>query len=91
MTLKDFLQSMSLRHRDRFAERCGTTGGHLRNISYGYKQAAAELAICIERESHGAVTVEELRPDVDWEVIRSSRARRKGQDQSLYPEKEKAA
>jgi len=75
MNLKAFLQSMPLRNRDLFAERCGTTGGHLRNISYGYKSAAAELAILIERESLGAVTVEELRPDVDWSVIRASRAR----------------
>lgn len=77
MTLKEFLQSMSLRQRDRFAERCGTTGGHLRNVSYGYKQAAESLAINIERESNGAVTVEELRPDVDWSVIRDSRVRRR--------------
>lgn len=77
MTLKEFLQTMSLRQRDRFAERCGTTGGHLRNISYGYKQAAPELAIAIERESNADVTVEELRPDVDWSVIRDSRARRR--------------
>jgi DNA-binding transcriptional regulator YdaS (Cro superfamily) len=68
---------MSLRQRDRFAERCGTTGGHLRNVSYGYKQAAESLAINIERESNGAVTVEELRPDVDWSVIRDSRAKRR--------------
>jgi DNA-binding transcriptional regulator YdaS (Cro superfamily) len=30
----------------------------------------AELAIAIERETAGAVTVEELRPDIDWQVIR---------------------
>jgi DNA-binding transcriptional regulator YdaS (Cro superfamily) len=77
MTLKEFLQTMSLRQRDRFAERCGTTGGHLRNVSYGYKQAAESLAINIERESNGIVTVEELRPDVDWSVIRDSRGRRR--------------
>jgi DNA-binding transcriptional regulator YdaS (Cro superfamily) len=77
MTLKEFLQTMTLRQRDRFAERVGTTGGHLRNVSYGYKKAAESLAINIERESHGIVTVEELRPDVDWRVIRDSRVRRR--------------
>jgi DNA-binding transcriptional regulator YdaS (Cro superfamily) len=27
-------------------------------------------AVTIERETAGAVTVEELRPDIDWQVIR---------------------
>lgn len=29
-----------------------------------------EHCIAIERETAGAVTVEELRPDIDWSVIR---------------------
>lgn len=35
----------------------------------------AEYCIAIERETGGIVTVEQLRPDVDWGVIRRSEAR----------------
>lgn len=70
MDLKTYLSTMTLKERSAFAERCGTTGGHLRNISYGYRLANEGLAINIDRESNGAVCVEELRPDVDWAVIR---------------------
>jgi DNA-binding transcriptional regulator YdaS (Cro superfamily) len=34
----------------------------------------AEWCVAIERETAGAVTVEELRPDVDWAVIRGKPA-----------------
>lgn len=36
----------------------------------GARTLSAEQCIAIERETAGAVTVEELRPDVDWAVIR---------------------
>lgn len=76
MDLKAYLSTMTLKQRSAFAERCGTTGGHLRNVSYGYRPAAEALAIAIERESLGSVLVEELRPDVDWAVIRGRKPRR---------------
>jgi DNA-binding transcriptional regulator YdaS (Cro superfamily) len=34
-----------------------------------------EQCIAIERETAGAVTVEELRPDIDWSVIRGRPAK----------------
>jgi len=34
----------------------------------------AEHCIAIERETHGTVTVEDLRPDLDWAVIRGKPA-----------------
>jgi len=75
MDLKTFLRSLSLRDRAVFAGRCGTSAGHLRNLSYGYRTCDAGLAIAIERETAGAVTCEELRDDVDWSYLRGRRKR----------------
>lgn len=75
MDLKTYLETMSLDDRGGFAERCGTSAGHLRNISYGYKTCREKLAINIERESQGAVTIENLCPDVDWAYVRASRCK----------------
>lgn len=77
MELKDYLETMTLDQRDAFAIRCGTSAGHLRNISYGYKPCGEKLAIEIERESEGRVLCEKLRPDVDWAYLRSTSTRGK--------------
>lgn len=69
--LRDFLRDMGTEaEREGFAVRCGTTSGHLRNVSYGYRPAAAELCVEIERNSAGAVSCEELRPDLPWSRVR---------------------
>lgn len=72
MDLKPFLFAMAMCDRKAFAERCGTTYPHLRNIAYGQKPCGESLAINVERESSGAVRCEELRPDVDWGYLRGS-------------------
>lgn len=76
MELKDYLRTLgSDEARESFALRCGTTLNYLRLIAYNRsgrgKRASAELAICIDRESHGVVPVEKIRPDVDWDYLRS--------------------
>lgn len=73
MNLKTFLQTLDPAQRDAFAQRCRTSFGHLRNVAYG-KKAAEALAIAIERETGGAVTCEELRPDLNehWSYIRGT-------------------
>lgn len=76
MELKSYLDKLAVGEREAFAKRCGTTAGHLRNISYGYKPCGEGLAINIERESEGAVTCEETRPDVDWGYLRGTAAKR---------------
>lgn len=64
MDLKTYLQSLpSEPDRVAFADRCGTSIKHLRNVMYGYKTCATDLAVSIERESAGAVTRPELRED----------------------------
>lgn len=72
MDLKSFLESLSTDEREQFAERCGTTAGHLRNVSYGYRSCAESLAINVERESGRQVRCETLRPDVDWQFVRNT-------------------
>jgi DNA-binding transcriptional regulator YdaS (Cro superfamily) len=70
--LKTFLEPMSQAERENFAKRCGSTAGHLRNVSYGYRSCAESLAISIERESQRLVRCESLRPDVDWQFLRNT-------------------
>lgn len=72
MDLKSFLETLSMTEREDFAERCGSTAGHLRNVSYGYRSCAESLAISVERESGRKVRCESLRPDVDWQFLRNS-------------------
>ncbi len=71
MQLKAYLRSIPVAAREAFAARCGTSHAHLRNIAYG-KTCGEALAIAIDRESGGRVTVEELRPDVDWAYLRGT-------------------
>lgn len=75
MDLKTYWDGLTVEQRETFATACGSTWKHLRNISYGYKSCAEKLAIAIERESHGAVVCETLRPDVDWAYLRSTNPR----------------
>lgn len=70
--LRLLLNDMTTAEQREFAGRCGTSVGYLRKaISSGQKIAEA-TCINIERESRGAVRVEDLRDDVDWAVIRNT-------------------
>lgn len=66
MDLKPYISNMPEPDRELFAKKCGTTLGHMRNVMYRYKPCAPELAVAIWKESNGAVTREELRPDDFW-------------------------
>lgn len=72
--LIDLWRTLNRDGREKFAERCGTTANHLRNIAYGLggKRCGEALCINIERETGGAVRCEELRPDIDWNYLRTS-------------------
>lgn len=70
MQLKAFLKSMTVADRRSFAERCETTLGHLSNVAYGSRTCSPELAVALDRESHGRVAVEESCPSVDWAYLR---------------------
>jgi DNA-binding transcriptional regulator YdaS (Cro superfamily) len=64
MQLIDYIKQFgSSEARERFATAVGSTVGHLRNVGYGYRPCDPKLAMGIERESCGAVTRQELRPN----------------------------
>lgn len=76
MDLREFLRSLGSRQaREEFARRCETSLGQLQQVANGHRRAGESLAINIDRESGGKVPCEQLRPDVDWEYLRSSNSR----------------
>lgn len=60
--------------QSRLAVAIGVTASMVNQLVAGTRPVPVDLAIAIERETAGAVTVEELRPDVDWAVIRGKPA-----------------
>lgn len=74
MELKIFLLSMPVPDREKFAERCGTSYAHLRNIAYGLKPCSPGLAVSVARESDSRIPYESLNTDVDWNYVRESTA-----------------
>ena len=72
--LRLLLNGMSTAEQREFAARCGTSVGYLRKAISSGQKIAESTCINIERESGGAVRVEELRDDVDWAVIRNTPA-----------------
>jgi DNA-binding transcriptional regulator YdaS (Cro superfamily) len=69
--LLDFINSLSKERRAAFCAACGTTVGYLRKACSINQQLGSDLCILIDRESGGMVSVEDLRPDVDWGYLRS--------------------
>lgn len=68
MVLKNYLKKYTREERSALASRCGTTLGHLTNVSYGYKSCSAELAAALERETRGAVKRRDMCPS-NWRQI----------------------
>lgn len=68
MDLRSYLNSLSPTDQATFAGRVGTSVGYLRKaISVG-SSFSPELAVTIEKESHGAVTRKDLFPE-KWPLI----------------------
>ena len=65
MTLIEYLNSLPPEKRSELAARCGTSFDYLRQIGYGNRPCSPLIAVCLERESEGAVTRKMLFPD-DW-------------------------
>lgn len=65
--LKTHLAPLSKDEREAFANRCGTTLGHLNNVMYGVRPCATDLAVSIERESGLTVRRWDVRPK-DWHL-----------------------
>lgn len=75
--LRNFLKAMPPEQQEQFAKRIGTSLGYLRKAISVQSRFSEGMAINIERESGGAVTVEELRPDLapQWAYIRGTAKR----------------
>jgi Uncharacterized protein conserved in bacteria, prophage-related len=69
--LRLFLRTMKPDEQQRFALDCGTTINYLRKkISDRSSKLGIKICIEIENHSRGEVRCEELRPDVNWPVLR---------------------
>ena len=69
MDIQTFLKSLKTKdRRHEFSSRCGTTLGHLQNVSYGLRPCSPQLAVAIEQQSDSRVTRKELLPDT-WHLI----------------------
>lgn len=53
------------------ARRLDVSRAFVSQLCSGIRPVPVRVAIAIERETAGAVTVEELRPDIDWSGIRA--------------------
>lgn len=78
MDLKTYLTALPPEQREQFAVACLTTAGHMRNVMYGLKSCATDLAVRIEQQSNGKVTRQELRTDWadHWPELRAKGAPR---------------
>ena len=63
------LKSLEQKERDLLAEKCGTTSKYLYQIAYGNKPCRVDLAIDIDKQTSGNVSIFTLRPDVDWKYV----------------------
>lgn len=64
MKLSDYLQTLSDEEKNAFAKLAGINRQYLWAISRGWRAAGGRAMVAIERASDGAVTAEELRPDL---------------------------
>jgi DNA-binding transcriptional regulator YdaS (Cro superfamily) len=68
MELRHYLKTLSRDDRKAFAERIGTTVGHLNNMASGCSPISPRYAAQIEIATEGAVPRSESRPE-DWHLI----------------------
>jgi DNA-binding transcriptional regulator YdaS (Cro superfamily) len=73
--LRKYLNSLEPEAQESYAKRCGTTVGYLRKAISAKQRIAESTAILLERESGGEVSVESVRPDVDWAYLRGTSKR----------------
>ena len=67
----DFYDSLTKKERASLATRCGTTAGTLKNARYSQRPIKARLAVAIDRETKGAVSMFGLAPhDLDWAYVK---------------------
>ncbi|QXI30496.1 MULTISPECIES: transcriptional regulator [Pseudomonas] len=72
MNFLDYIKSLDPSRLEALAASCATSTGQLKQVAYGNRRASAGLAIAIDRGTDAQVTCEDLRPDIDWQYLRSS-------------------
>jgi DNA-binding transcriptional regulator YdaS (Cro superfamily) len=70
MTLKDYLDGLPRGGQSAMAKMLGIAPAYLYQMANGMRPISAERCPQIERLTDGAVRCEDLRPDVDWAVLR---------------------
>lgn len=70
--LREYLNNLSTEEQSAFVRRCNTSVSYLRKAISAKQHLGPNLAIAIERETDGAVSCEDLRPDVDWQFLRNT-------------------
>lgn len=73
-TLRDYINGLSTDEQLDFAARAGTTIGFLRKAISVKQKLGEGICIRLVKASDGALLPEDLRPDVEWDVVRDSRA-----------------
>lgn len=74
-SLRTYLNSLDRESQEEYARRCDTSVGYLRKALSTKERIAESTAIALDRESGGAVPVEDVRPDVDWSYLRGTSKR----------------
>lgn len=69
--LRDYLKTLSPSEQTEFAVRCGTTIGYIRKVLCIKGRIGETLALSIERESGGLVSIESLLPEFSLELKKS--------------------
>lgn len=73
MKLREYMNIKGVRPT-RLASMLGVAPTYLYQMTVGIRSISPERAIQIEKATDGAVTCEELRPDVDWAYLRGTSA-----------------
>lgn len=69
-TLRKFLNSLSREQQIAYAKRCNTSIGYLRKAITMHPKMDGALCLRLEKESHGQVKKQDLRPDIWPELVK---------------------
>lgn len=64
MTLIEYWKNLAPEAKKAFAEKLETSPAYLSQVANGHRNGSPAFAIAIERETGGAVTRAEIRPDI---------------------------
>lgn len=64
--LIDEINALDSTSREKFAQKCGTSVGNLRQIAYGFGGVSPKLAKSIIANSNCDISIEQLIPELSW-------------------------